>query len=237
MRSPINAIYVGSQKVRPAWWWWGWQPWADTLVYLPLATNSNDQSWNWNNGVNTNITFSDNKAVFNSNWTSCILIDNTSLPTVDYTLHMIVARTTDSGYQVAFRYSDGSGYDNARCYISGYWTFVSGDNTCHLTDLSVCNSSARFNVWFITSDTTEHLLSFVVYENNGGVYNRYYIDGVYQAQKSASANYYPDSKISFWNRWYNKNEWLRGTMREVILEDKVRTDAEVLALAQQFWFA
>ena len=220
------------KQVYPAWW----QPWVNTLLYLPLATNSNDQSWNGNNGTDTNITYSDWKAVFNTSGTSCILIDTTSLPTHDYTLHMIVARTTNSWYQVAFRYSDGSGYDNARCYISGYGTYTDGWVTHQQTDLSVCNSSVRVNKWLVDTDTSEHLLSFVVYES-WYTYIKFYIDWVYQVSKVATSSYYANAKISFWNRWYSMNEWLKGTMREVIMENRVWSDSEVLDLAKQFWFA
>ena len=228
----LNMVYYAAE-----WGGW-WQPWANTLLYLPLKENSNDQSWHWNNGTNTNITFSDNKAVFNTSGTSCILIDTTSLPTHDYTLHMIVARTTNSGYQIAFRYSDGSGYDNARCYISGYGTYTDGWVAHQQTDLSVCGNSARVNYWLIDTDTSEHLLSFTVYEWwYNTTYINFYIDWVLQSSRSATSSYYTNAKISFWNRWYSANEWLKGTMREVIMENRVWSDSEILDLAKQFWFA
>ena len=234
--TPISKVFLWDTQVRPSYTPWPWQPWANTLVYLPLATNSNDQSWNWNNGTDTNITYTDWKAVFNSSGTSCILLDTTSLPNT-FTLHMIIARQVNSGYQVAFRYSDNLGYDNSRCYISGYGTYTDWWVIHQQTDLSVCNSSVRVNKWLVDTDTNEHLRSFVVYEDSGYTYIRFFIDGVQLDQQVASTHYYTGAKLSLWNRWYNPNEWLKGTMREVIMESTKWTDAEVLALAQQYGFA
>ena len=214
-----------------------WLPWENTLLYLPLATNSNDLSWNWNNGSDTNITYSDNKAVFNSSGTSWILINN-SLPKYNYTLHMILARTTNSWYQLAFRYSDSSWYDNARCYISWYGTYTDWWVTHQQTNIKVCeNGGGTYDFWLIDTDTNEHLWSFVVYENSWNTYLKCFIDGEYQYQIYTTSNYYSNSYLGLWNRWYSMNEWLKGTMREVIMENKVWTDAEILSLAQQFWFA
>lgn len=206
---------VTEKQVYPAWW----RPNANTLLYLPLATNSNDQSWNGNNGTDTNITYSWNKAVFNSSWTSCILIDKTTLPTT-FTLHLIAQITTLSWYQLAFRYSDNVWQDICRCYLNWYgsiqvWMWVNTTTTG------------------IASDTNEHLYSWVVQSNS----MKFYIDGVLKYTYNQNVGSYANPKISFWNRWYNMNEWLKWTMREVIMESSYRTDAEVLALAQQYGFA
>ena len=37
----ISKVFVWDTKVRPS----GWQPWADTLLYLPLESDFVDQSW------------------------------------------------------------------------------------------------------------------------------------------------------------------------------------------------
>lgn len=196
-----------------------WQPWTDTILYLPLKENSNDQSWNGNNGTDTNITYSDWKAVFNSNWTSCILIDKTTLPTT-FTLHLIAQITTLSWYQLAFRYSDSSGYDICRCYLNWYGS------------IQVWMWANTTTTW-IASDTNEHLYSWVVQSNS----MKFYIDGVLKYTYNQNVGSYANSKISFWNRWYSMNEWLKWTMREVIMESSYWTDAKVLELAQVYWFA
>ena len=214
-----------------------WKPNANTLIYLPLATNANDYSWNWNNGSTTNLTFSNNKAVFNANGTTNLYINNNSLPYYDYTLHMIIARTTNSGYQLAFRYCPSNGFDNARCYISWYGTYTEGWVIHQQTNMKVCDSGNSYNFGLIDTDTSEHLWSFVVYKDSSTVYLKCFIDGQYKYQISATYNVGSNSYLGLWNRWYNATEWLKGTMREVIMENKVWTDSEVLALAKQFWFA
>lgn len=49
-------------------WGWGWQPWANTVVYYPFTSLSTttDQSWNWHDLTNYwNVTF------WTFNWVDC----------------------------------------------------------------------------------------------------------------------------------------------------------------------
>lgn len=41
----IKKVYLWSTQIRPAGWWW-WQPWANTLLYIPMdtASGTTDQS-------------------------------------------------------------------------------------------------------------------------------------------------------------------------------------------------
>lgn len=207
-------------KIRPSY---KREPWANTLAYLPLATDTNDHKWfppiyNWYR--NLYVSYSNNRAVFNSNWQWCITFDD--WPTNNtFTLHMIAQITTLSWYQLAFRYSDSGGYDNCRCYLNWYGSI----------QLWMANWNTQLT--WILADTNEHLYSWVVQSNQ----MKFYIDWVLKYTYSANVWSYSWAKLSLWNRWYNTNEWLKGTMREVILESTYRTDAEVLALAKQFWFA
>jgi hypothetical protein len=66
---------------------------------------------------------------------------------------------------------------------------------------------------------------------------KFYIDGVLKYTYNQNVGSYANSKISFWNRYYNMNEWLKWTMREVIMESNYWSDDDVLNLAKQFWFA
>lgn len=40
----ISKVFLWDTQVRPSGWGW-WQPWANTLLYLPLESNFVDQSW------------------------------------------------------------------------------------------------------------------------------------------------------------------------------------------------
>lgn len=58
----LNMIYWAT--------WWGggwWQPWANTLAYYPLETDTNDYSWNNRNLINNWITFDGGVWVFDGN--------------------------------------------------------------------------------------------------------------------------------------------------------------------------
>lgn len=53
--TPVKEVYVWTTKVRPAWW----QPWANTLLYLPLNSTDTylDKSWNSISTTNNWVTF------------------------------------------------------------------------------------------------------------------------------------------------------------------------------------
>ena len=205
------AIYMWREQ---SWW----QPNANTLAYLPLATDITDQTGNYTL-TSQNITFSNNKAVFNNAGTSCITFPAT-MTNNTFTLHQIIQITDFNGYQLAYRHSDNLGFDDSRCYLYGY------------SSITLALGTYSTATW-ISPSTWEHLYSFVVQNNQ----MKFYIDGVLKYTKSGTVWSYTDAQLSLWNRFYNMNEWLRWTMREVILESSYRTDAEVLALAQQFGFA
>lgn len=45
----VSKVFVWDTKVRPTWWW-GWQPWANTVAYYPLTSTS---QWNDMKGSGT----------------------------------------------------------------------------------------------------------------------------------------------------------------------------------------
>jgi hypothetical protein len=49
----VSAVYVWDTQIYPA----GWKPWANTLAYYPLETDTKDYSWNNRNLTNSWITF------------------------------------------------------------------------------------------------------------------------------------------------------------------------------------
>ena len=213
----VKKIYQWSNLVRPKW-----KPWANTILYLPLKENSNDLSWNWNNGTATNITYSWNKAVFNSSGTSLI---NLPITNNTFTLNMIAQMTSASGYQLLYRQAKYSSWtwwqDDSGCYLYGY------------TSIQLRMSQWNTKLTWITADTNEHLYSFVVSANS----MKFYIDGVLKTTYNASVGSVSWATFTLGNRYTSSNEWLRWTMREVIVESTLRTDAEILNLAKQFWFA
>ena len=91
------------------------------------------------------------------------------------------------------------------------------------------NTSA--DTWYI-ADSNEHMYSFVVTNNS----IKLYVDWGLEYTMSGTLWSYANAQLSLWNRFYNMNEWLKWTMREVILENATWTDAEVEALAQEYGF-
>lgn len=66
----ISKVFLGDQQVRPS----GWQPWANTLLYLPLNTTDTytDKSWNSRTVTNYGIQF------WTYSWVDCAYFDNGS---------------------------------------------------------------------------------------------------------------------------------------------------------------
>ena len=48
VQKEVKAVYKWTVKVRPVQEL-PFTPWANTILYAPLTSNANDQSWNWNN--------------------------------------------------------------------------------------------------------------------------------------------------------------------------------------------
>ena len=79
----LQKIYVWSQQVRPS----GWQPWANTLAWYPLETDTKDYSWNNRDWTNSNVTFSGGIATFNGN-NAVVTVPDASWqrPTANFTI-------------------------------------------------------------------------------------------------------------------------------------------------------
>lgn len=147
-----------------------------------------------------------------------------------FTLHMIVKFNSvwANNYQILWRHSNSGWYDNSRCYPSGYSQGI---------NFSLCWVNDQTSLAY-PDTTNEHLYSVVIQPNwSSQTKMDFYVDWTKIYSQTRNNQFYANAQLSLWNRWYSMNEWLKWTMREVILESSYRTDAEVLALAKQFWFA
>ena len=82
----FNTVYGGE---------WKWKPWSNTLLYLPLNQNANDETGNYTI-TNSNVTFSDNYAVFNGSSAKLVSTSNIALtwnPSFTFSMWIYHTRT------------------------------------------------------------------------------------------------------------------------------------------------
>lgn len=188
-------------------WELEWQPWPQTLAYYPLKENTADYSGKNNHGQLSNVSFNNNRAVLSGNW---YILSN--INQLRFTFHAFVKLNHTIWYQILYRYSDVSGNDISRIYLTGYG------------QITIAVNGSTYNTW-IWIDGNEHLYS-IVYTNDTV---KLYIDGILKFSKQFwTINPVSWAKFCIGNRWYNPNEWLVWTIREVVIDEKIRLDSEIL---------
>lgn len=232
--SEVSKVFVWDTQVRPSWWG-GWQPWANTLAYYPLETDTNDYSWNGRNGTNNWVTFSNWLWVFNGS-------SYVSLWTWSWTNIQ-----TNMTISVWFKWNGSWSKDNtiiskSQYYMPSYssWYYAI---TIHETD--------KYLGWgyYSWSDYNMHPMNFrstgwwsptiwpVVLANrwyhvvitNDWTTKKAYIDGVLYATENISSTTSTasiDTRIGSFVK-YNYDSYFNWNISNVILENKTRTDQEV----------
>lgn len=213
--TPIKEIYVGTTKVRPTWW----QPWADTILYMPFKTDLLDHSGNNISFTNTNVTLSDNTAYFNG---SANLINSsftTYLNSKPFTCSIWVktsSNTNDAGIIWAHKKISWSW---------GWWDIQTINNSGYKYRFeaigwwSIYQTSA-YSTW------TWYLLTWVV----TGSRTEWYVNWVYQWK----VNWWVSTFRSEFAIWQQRGDssssaWRYFTwyMSDLIIESKARTAQEI----------
>lgn len=203
-------LTLGGKNIEQIYHWLAdYQPpiWIDNIGYYPLEANANDYSGNNNHATATNVSFLNNSANFTWNW--CITV--WSFSAINFTFHAKVKLSHLNGYQILFRYSNSSWVDIARCYLTGYGAIT----------ININSTSYNTNV---VADTNENLYSFILTNN----LLKFYVNG--QLRFSQTINWVSNvsgARFSIANRRYNPNEWIIGTIKEVLIDSKIWKDTEV----------
>jgi len=206
----VNGV---EKQVRPS----GWQPWANTLLYLPLENDTLDHSWGTAYNPTWSITFttlSSWKKVGYINWNNFLL--NSDFPSLkmDMTVSFWINPTSQKWeYQPAFwQYKAFSNYN--------IWAF------CRAGESSWTN----FYFWTFSADTWNINLSWwnlitITYTSSWTVI-------VYKNWTQVATR---NSPYNWWN-WYqiwgrydtgSSRTQLTAYMSEIFVENRVRTAQEV----------
>lgn len=203
----VSEVYLGEKQIRPV----GkkWEVNKDTWIYLPYSNDKNDHSGN-NRSTTSSLSVSNARAY--AYWSQYTLLGGFS--GLYFTIHSRIKLNHTWGYQIWFRYSDGSGNDISRCYLTWYWT----------VRININNTS--YDTWYTAKSDKEYLYSIVIAQNKVA----FYVDWEKKFEQAIGwVQRVTNAQMCLFNRRYSPNEWLNGAIREVILESKARTPEEVKA--------
>lgn len=202
------------------WGGWGWQPGANTLLYLPLNSTDTytDQSWNNISTTNTNVTFWTYQGVdcwqFNQ---AHIQVNTMFAQPIDQTILCWCYNTwvEDSGRDgKIYDARDGSNYIILNYNVEwgrGYSGVYNGN--------SFSNNWNYQNQWI--------LVALVCTSNS---LTRYVKNGTYDLNQSItiSKSQFTPTYINVWNEWDNWVwRYFIGWLSELIVESKARTAQEI----------
>lgn len=222
----LNMIYWAT-------WWggWGWQPWADTILYYSFDNlNLNDDSGHWNNW-----TWYSSTAWAYTTWISSygVSVSNNSaitlpvkLPTGDMTYSICANVTTTSWVlqwllwvdwwggmvgQVAFSINNTHGID----LLVHEWNYVASIET---------NIIPTINTWFN-----------VIFTRNGNTRTVYYN---WTSAWSTTSSVTPNQNINYYiSRNYNSDRYIRWVIDEVILEKRAWSQQEITDYVASLWIS
>lgn len=227
--TPISKCFLWDTQVRPSGWGW-WQPWANTLLYLPLESDVVDQSWkSWRTFTTSWLSYTTVGGVPSVHIGTTWWIKLTapypiqSDITKPLTVSVLIYRTWTWKWEILDMAS--TGYQRLSCSIQSWniwiapWEFNSSTDNFYARLSTPQETNKRLLITYTISTTATKL----------------YID--WELKQSWNWWRYPRS---YWNRsrdntqWilsdrsvWKYNAWLNWNARELILEEAEWTAQEV----------
>jgi hypothetical protein len=225
--TPLKNAYIGEYK--------GFVPWANTLAYYPLETDTNDYSWNNRNWTNNWVTFSNWVWVFNGSsyvslWTWSWTKIQTNM-TISVWFKWNWSWSRDNCVVGKMMYAPTS-YNQAYYWITVHeedrylciWTYTGSDWNMHPLNFRTTSGWSP-TLWPVTqSNKWYHTVLTVNWTTK-----KAYIDWVLVATEtsaSTSSTVSIDTRIGSFVR-YNYDSYFNWNISAVIFEDKTRSAQEV----------
>jgi len=216
----VKNIYIGEYKE--------WKPWANTLAYYPLETDTKDYSWNGRDGTNSNVTFSNGIATFNGN-NAMVTIPHSDRqkPTANFTISVRAKATSWSASEwwaymiVAKQQFWAQNYQNFYYSILINWNKYAGGGITNWNSWSTFPWDTNISIWL----NERHLYVLT----NNGTEKTLYLD--WQQIGQATENTISSSfsvPLTIGNASsYNHNAYFNWNISKVIFEDKTWTAQEI----------
>ena len=222
----VKKVMLGSTQIRPAWW----QPWANTLLYLPLKNDILDHSGNNRTITNNGVTISwwlwvfdgssyldlgtENRTNFQklTNWTISIWAKRTVDPVSWYNSYFIWKAKMHPATPQNILYWIWYGDD--KNLVAGVFSWNSWSPTPVPYGSSI---NIAINTWYniilVKAWTTK-----TIYMNGTQA-------ATWTANDTTSTDNIPLTIGSA--TYYNSTSYITGNMSDVIIEDKARTATEI----------
>lgn len=211
MWNKIQKIYVGTTKVRPS----GWQPWANTVLYMPFKTDLLDHSWNNISFTNTNVSIVDAKAYFN--WSAKLVNSNFTsyLSDVPFTVSFWIKQSSivnDAWLVVWHKKVSRSWY---------WWDILNVSSKIRLESIwwgtNVSSGTISANTWYLVT---------AIYASG----NKYlYMNGSLAWSGTSTINRFRNEfriGVNDADSWTTP-KYMNGYMSDLIIESKARTAQEI----------
>lgn len=220
--TPISKVFLWDTQVRPSGWW-GWQPWANTTLYLPLDWDLTDPY---------------NQVTYNWVWTSSFATWGTGVQAANFTWSNAVALWAGKDFidgtwecTVLFWFTTTSPSTEQRCSFNVSWKYfminrISGGKL----NGHVLTTSNEYSVSWTTSivANTKYLATITRKENwKICVYLNWNLE--WQTNISWTFKSLPYQRwqhIGAWREW--NSEFWRWMIKDFIIENRERTAQEVL---------
>ena len=212
VQKDLKNAYIGEYQEE-------WQPWANTLLYLPMNSTDTYLDKSWNNVQTTNswVTF------WEYQWVDCGYFNRNHIQITPFSIPLnttLLCWCYNTGvYQSSY---DGKVFD-ARNNSNNLWTaFVPASNQCltFVNWTNVATSSCPQNQWVLIIVTNTDWQQNISVKWN-------WID--LSTDGTVGFSTFTPTYINVGNEWNNwASRYFLWGMSELILEDKIRTAQEKL---------
>lgn len=203
----INLVYEAPEQ-------WGRQPWANTYMYRPLVSNANDESWNSRNGTLYGTLTWNDWAVFAWSWQISSPIN--TMPSA-FTISCWVEKGQTASEQTLFA-KWWSNYNHQR-----FWMYYDNSRTLYVYRVTGYDSGGWVSVGNLGYWTWKN----IIYTKDSSWNSVVYVDWV--ATNSFANSWWDNVTTTYlWIWWWTSSQsnfyW---TIKDFIVEDKVRTAQEI----------
>lgn len=196
-----------------------WQPWADTILYLPFETDLLDHSQTWLALTNSGgVTISDGAAYFSGS---------------NYLYSKAFTQINQSNFTASVWFKNTSTANTERVCLHQFryysWAYRGYSLWINWTNLNAQNTYIKTN-WSSTTVTTNERHNLILVRDSVNQTSQVYFDG--QTITMTNADNYPELYWwigIWWWMWYNSTMWEYkwiGYMSNVIYENKARTNQD-----------
>jgi hypothetical protein len=205
------------------WWWgWWWQPWANTIAYYPLETDTNDYSWNGYNLTPSNITYTTL-----SSWLKVATFNGSNSKAQTFSFYSAWWDFTVS----MWIYGDWLTWT-----LREFWCNSTSDTSWRQFDVYLaapnmirCNSATTWTN-FYSNNTWYHIVVTCI----SNVWKLYINTSLIT---TVSLSYAWNTNMALWYRIHWNDRWWKWYISKFILENKWWSEEEINNYyAQTYWY-